>query len=64
MIEQIIDAVITLLGILFLGAGAWIGLIAWATWYNPDFEHTDTRQPKTYITIAVCGLLIYFTLYA
>ena len=41
-----------------------MGLIAWASWYNPDFAKTETKQPKTYITIAVCGLLIYFTLYA
>ena len=63
MIEQVIDVVVTLLGILFLGAGAWIGLIAWATWYNPDFQNTETRQPKTYITIIVLGLAIYIAFF-
>ena len=63
MIEQVIDAVITLLGILFLGAGAWIGLIAWASWYSPDFHKTETRQPKTYITIIVLGLAIYIAFF-
>ena len=55
MIEQVIDAVITILGIWFLGTGAWIGLLAWANWYSPDFHKTETRQPKTYITIIVLG---------
>lgn len=64
MIEQVIEVVVSIIGIIFLGAGAFMGLIAWASWYNPDFAKTETKQPKTYITIAVCGLLIYFTLYA
>ena len=63
MIEQVIEVVGTLVGILFLGAGAWIGLIAWATWYNPDFKNTETRQPKTYITIIVLGLTIYIAFF-
>ena len=64
MIEQVIEAVVSILGIVLLGAGAFIGLIAWATWYNPDFAETETRQPKTYITMAVCGLVIYFTFFS
>ena len=63
MIEQVIEAVTFILSIMFLGAGAFIGLIAWASWYNPDFAKTETKQPKTYITIAVCGLIIYFTFF-
>ena len=58
MIEQFIDTFITSLGIFFLGFVAWIGLIAWATWYNPDFQTTETRKLKTYITIIVLGLAI------
>ena len=61
--EQVIDIVGSILGIMFLGAGAWMGLIAWAAWYSPDFHKTETRQPKTYITIVVCGLIIYFTFF-
>jgi divalent metal cation (Fe/Co/Zn/Cd) transporter len=64
MIEQVIEAVVSILGIVLLGAGAFIGLTAWATWYNPDFAKTETRQPKTYITMAVCGLVIYFTFFS
>ena len=63
MIEQVIEVVGTLLGIWIIGTFAWMGLIAWASWYSPDFHKTETRQPKTYITIIVLGLAIYIAFF-
>jgi hypothetical protein len=62
MIEQVIEVVGSLLGILFLGVGAWIGLITWGAWYSEEFN--ETNKSKTYITMVVCGLVIYFTFFA
>ena len=61
MLEQVIDAVITILGIWLLGTGAFIALIGWGSWYSKEF--TETQKSKTYITIIVLGLAIYIAFF-
>lgn len=60
MLEHVIEVVGTILGVWLLGTIAWLGLSMWAVWTNPDFQTTKIQKSKTYITIGICGLIIYF----